>query len=247
VLPAQPALPPREVNALVSKKAWSEPAVRVWWLMAIAALVLTIGYGIDCVYVWNQNNRLINHGILVDATIVEGNGLAIPGENVPGESPVMIDFPWKGGTQRQRGYLEGRKDYLTVGKTVPIHVSPDNPNTWTYRVDNSPLAHALLLFFPLIPIPELLLVIAIIRRKQMLKVWKTGDAAVAVVNERRQAAIAPGAYTLRCSLRDRRDRRLFIVHVRRSKSAPQKGDALWVIVPPLGQSGKPIASSWFDG
>ena len=215
--------------------------------MAVAAFVLTIGYGIDCVYIWNQNNRLINHGIVVNATIIEGNGLAIPGENVPGESPVMIDFPWKGGTQRQRGVLEGRKDFITIGKTVPIHVSPDDPNTWTYRTENSPLAHALLLFFPLLPVPELLLVIAILRRGQLLKVWRSGEAAIAVVAERRQSPIAPGVYTLRCSLRDRRDRRLFLVHVPRSKSAPQKGDSLWVIIPAPGQGGKPIASSWFGG
>ncbi len=247
ILPEGPVAPPREVSGLADRRAWTEPGVRVWWMLAIVILLIVAVYAVDRFWAWHVQNRLIVDGTLVSAKVASAGGLTIENENVAADSAVALTFDWKGKPQQVVGFLEGRPagNYITIGKMVPIRVDPDDPTVWTYRTENTILIHELFVGLIVLPLAPILAGVAIYRRKKVLQTLRHGEAALAVVSERRQTPIAPLSYMVRCSLRDRPDRRIHVVHVPRGGAVLGKGDLLWVLLPPV-RNGPMVAMMWFE-
>lgn len=249
VTPGAPASPPRPLTPLTYRRGWTEPSVRVWWLLAIVLLILILIYAIDNLWSWGTETHLIHHGTIVQATVVAANinaanPLSIHGENVESDAELKLEFDWHGKPMQVVGQLDGRTERIAIGQTVPIRVDQNNPSLWTYRAEPTSLAQSLFIGLVLLPILPLLVIVAALKRKKLLHIWQQGEAVVGIVAERRQTPIAPRTYAIRCSLRDRGDKQLHTVYVPHGNGVLNPGDPLWLLI--LRQRGaKAIAADWF--
>ncbi len=249
--PPPPSPVPRPISPLVRRRCWTEPAVRLWWLIAAAILTLILAYGGDRFWSWHLENRLILSGVPVSAKIVEAGGVAVARETMKGQhveptAQVTLEFDWHGQTQRVDGTLEDRTTDIPIDSDVTIHVDPDDPTVWTYRSEPVSLAQELFLVLILLPIPIALAGWATMQRRKLLAAWKHGDAVAGVVSDRRQTPIAPQSYAVRCSIPSRRDKRLFTVFVPAAGAKLNKSDPIWLILPAPGQRGRPTAAMWYQ-
>jgi hypothetical protein len=244
--PGAPPGVPRAATPLARKRAWTEPSVRTWWLIALAMLVLIAIFSIDRMWSWGEQNQLVNHGTVVQAKVVEANGQQVSSLKQPPDSQVQLEFDWHGQLQRPpRATLDGWTEYIVVGQTIPIRVDPNDPSKWTASNEPPSLGSALLVGLMFLPLVPILLLVALLKRKRVMHTWQTGEATLGVVVERSQSPIAPLSYTVRCSLRDRRDKRIFTVFVPRVGASLQKNDLLWLILP-AGKHPSPVAAMWFE-
>jgi hypothetical protein len=240
-----PPVAPRALTPLARRRAWTEPAVRTWWLIAVAVLLLIVIFAFDRIWSWGVENKLIKSGTSIQAKVIEANGQQVSNLKQPPDSPVQIEFDWHGQVQRPRGFLEGWTTYIVVGQPVPVRVDPNDPARWTARTESTSLGTALFVGVMFLPVVPLLLAIAWLKHRRILRTWQNGEATQAVVLERNQTPIAPLSYTIRCSLRDRRDKRIFTVFVPRSGASLQKNDLFWLILP-QSKSGTPVSAMWFE-
>lgn len=233
------------MTPLASRRCWTEPTVRLWWLLGTLILGMILVYSADRLWSWTDENRLIEHGDLVSAKVVEANGLTISHQALPPNSPVKLEFDWHGQSQVVSGFLEDRatSDYIIVGNSVNIRVDPNDVNNWTFRSQITGIGETLFVTWILLPIPPLLLALAMQKRNRLRKLWHSSPALLAVVSARKQTPIAPRSSALQCSLQDRSDKRLFVVYVPAEAGRLNKGDLLWVLIK-RGQ-GRPAAASWF--
>jgi hypothetical protein len=244
--PPAPPPPPRRMTPLARRRCWTEPSVRLWWLLGAVILGMILLYSGDRLWEWTVENRLIQHGTIVSAKVTQANDVVIPGHSEPPESPVNLEFDWNGQTQQVSGFLEDRpsSQYIIVDSNVPIRVDPNDPTIWTYRSQITGIGETLFVTWFLLPIPPLLLAMAAFKKNQFRKTWQSSPAALAVVSDRRQTPIAPRSYAIHCSLADRSDKRLFVVYIPASAGRLNKGDLLWILLFPRGGS-KPAAAVWF--
>jgi hypothetical protein len=233
-----PANPPRALTRPVCRVIWSEPRVRRWWLLAGIILVLFTAYTVQRVWARNEESALIRNGLKVSAKLVfaetrNNNQLAEPGDNVE----LELNLPT--GVEKVAGTITAP---AVVTKNITVRLDPKDHSRWTDRTEPPPLLDSLLvgiLVFPLVPA---LFVFAFLNMRRMRSVWQTGPASIAVIYERKQSAIAPMSYVVRCSLQNHRDKQLFDVYVPRVGYGLGKGDLIWVIMPV--KKGQPVAALW---
>ena len=240
-MPDAPSDAPRPLTPLASRRAWTEPRVRLWWLMAAAVLLAILAYAGDRLWDRRAENQLIANGVPVTATVVSTEQHATAGQTAAVDEPVTIGFAWHGKPVNAQGTLT-RPSF--IGRTVDVHVDPADPTNWTDRTAPTPLSDALFVGLLLLPIAPVLLGVAWLARRSVVRTYRTGASAVAVVSARRQVPIAPLSHAVRCSFRDGTDRRLHTVYVPRGGGRLAKGDVLWVVLPP--RRGKPVAAMWFE-
>jgi hypothetical protein len=244
--PNAPSLPPRPPTPLAVRRSWTDPGTRVWWILAGLILLMCAALIVDRVWLWVQENQLIRNGTVVTAEIVEANtGSTVPHQLVEMDEMISVQFNWKGQQQTAVGYPRDRTQHYLINQKLNIRVDPNDPTTWTDLTQNEPLMLTLFVGLMILPIPPVLVLIAALKRKQIWKTWQTGDGVVAVVAERRQTPVAPGAYAVRCSMRDSRDRRLFTVYLPRRGGDVAKDDLIWLIVP-KEKKARPLAAGWFQ-
>jgi hypothetical protein len=241
--------------------------VRFWWLAA-AALVAAAVYMFVVNYVaWRREAWLIRNGTLVQAKLEKSGGEVLPGRPVEPEQGVLLSFDWNGGRHESWGTLWGRapKEVILTKSTVTIRVDPADPDHWTYRKEPPSLAADLLgaaLAFALAPLAMLA---AVTLRRGVLRTWRDGEAADAVVVARHSTALAPATRALKCTAAapqvEETDgagtqtdpagggtpaagTRVHTVYVPlRHGDAGQ--DLLRVILPPRA-GGRPLAAAWFE-
>ena len=246
-----PAPPPRPISAIAKMRAWTEPSVRMWWLLAGVILAMMLIYAGNQLYERHLQVNLIEHGDLIQAEVVEGTGvsvqhLTLKGESVEADGMVTLQYKPAGSTDdpvQLHGTLDGRTSRIKIGEMVPIHMDPKDSANWTYRSEPVSIGATLIVglaFAPLIPI---LFAIAFLKRKTILKTWREGDAALAIVTDCKQTPIAPLSQHLRCGLADGRDKRIRTVYVPKDAGNLKKGDSLWLILP-RDNKGSPLALLW---
>ena len=135
-------------------------------------------------------NRLIQHGDIISAKVIEANGLNMQHQKLPPNSPVKLEFDWHGQDEVVSGFLEDRPtaDYIIVDDNVTIRVDPNDVTNWTYRSQITGIGETLFVSWMLLPIPPLLLAVAMRKRNRLKKIWCLGSAALAVVSGRRPDA-----------------------------------------------------------
>jgi hypothetical protein len=242
--PPLPA-PPRPLTPQVRRRATTEPRVLGWWLMTLGISIVIAYFVVRQIGAWRAENRLLTEGVPVEATVLSGFGTGkSPGLQAPADSLFQMKYDHDGATYNVEGHLLGRKQAVVIGSIVPLHVDPTNPRVWTGRTEPSPLAPALAAVWALVPLALLSLTGGLWRRRQLIRLYRDGRAGVARVVEARQAAIAPGAQLVRCTLLDGGDdRRVNSAYLPRRFGALQPGDEVAVIHQPNGNL---LAAGWFD-
>jgi hypothetical protein len=216
--------------------------VRFWW---VAALVLFLLGGYLCVrgfIGWRRTVGLVRHGQPVVAVVKQANNEVIERKQ-PGNSNLLLEYQWRGRTYANWGVLEGRRpeDLVSVNDRVPLRIDPNDPDTWTGRSDPPPLGEAVAGGLIVLGVSLVLLLPAVLARRRVLRTWREGTAADAVVLGRHQTALAPRARAVRCTVPGVAEGRVFTVY---APAAVADAESLPVILPP--RRGRPLAVAWFE-
>jgi hypothetical protein len=234
--PAAPPAPPRELTPVVRRRAWRERHVRLWVVLGLALLVVAVYYGASRTWWWWQERRLIQNGLKVQAEIMG----PYVGEDWPANKVLLPDaqvdivYEVNGRKFRPHSALAGRKEQIKTRTLIPIYVDPKDPEQWTPRQEPPWLAGELLGTFLVGPAAVLLLMIALLKRRHVLKIYRDGEAVPAEVIGVGQTPSAPLSRLVRCAVNCEEGARVIKTIVPASSNL-RPGDLIWLIVPP----GKP--------
>jgi hypothetical protein len=232
-LPPQPPAAPRELTPHVRRRSWSERHVRIWWLLAFTMTAIAAYYALSRYYVWAGEVALIEHGEKIQAEIMGwGPGMDAPRNKIVSPTDaVEIQYTYKGQTYRPFGVLGGRTEDILTRTLVPIFIDPAHPWRWTARTQPASLIHEMLSAMILLPFAIVLFALALIRRRQVLAIYRSGDAMLAQVVGVSHSAAAPLSRFLRCAVDSNPQARVVKVLLPTHK-APDVGQPLWLIAPP---------------
>ena len=96
----------------------------------------------------------------------------------------------------------------------------------------------------LLPLLALAIVVMLLRRRRILKIWRSGEAAAAVVVDTKQSSIAPRSRVMRFALRDGDDRRVFQTLAPRSMGELNPGDEVMILHEP-GNPGRAVVAELY--
>jgi hypothetical protein len=252
VPPAALAHTPREVTPRAARRSWNELPVRIWVILAIAVLFITIYFTIDKYLSGRYERWLITQGTAVQAELNRIQGTRDKSQSFKRTDRLQVELNYDvPGTQHPRQmYVPGWLSQLPadpppreirVGDLIPVRIDPDNPTVWTDRAQPLPWIAEFTIVVLLLPLLALLLILMLIRRQQVLNVWRRGDVAAAVVVDHKQSATAPFSRVIRFTLADGSDRRVWAT-LHPANGAPQPGETMWVIFPP-GNPGRAVVAS----
>src|SRR4051812_39866056 len=103
--------PPRPTTPRIRRRAWGDPIVRAWWLLAAVLLLIGVGLITSQFNAWRHQVWLIRLGTPVMAQAVAVNderfhaGQGGKGRPKPPNSPVVLEFDWNGNKREVPGYL----------------------------------------------------------------------------------------------------------------------------------------------
>ena len=166
------------------------------------------------------------------------------GKVLAADTPVDIKYSIDGKEYRPYGQLAGRKEQIRTRTMVPIYVDKTDPTRWTARTQPAPLRGELLGAFMIAPGAVVLLLIAWLKRGQVLRTYQAGEAVLAEVLGVGQTPAAPLSRLIRCAVQHGEAVRV-VKTVLPAGMNTTPGDFIWLIVPP----GKPelaIAASLFQ-
>ncbi|HEV2296089.1 MAG TPA: hypothetical protein VGR35_19750 [Tepidisphaeraceae bacterium] len=230
-LSSPPAPAPRDVTPAASRRAWHEPRVHFWWIIALGLVAAAAWLAVQHLVTWNREASLIRSGTKVDA-VVWLWGARVEGRPIGPEDVATLEFEWKGQPQVLGGQRLVREVPTFSGETIPVYVDPDNPRRWTARAAPPPLGKLMIGSAALVVVAALLAAVSVFKRRGVIATWRDGEARRAVVVETSQSALAPRSRLVRCALTDGGDKRLIHVYVPHRAATLQKGDPLWLIMPP---------------
>jgi hypothetical protein len=206
-----PSLPaaPRPITPVARRRSWAEMPVRLWCVLAITLAVVIAYFTINQVMTGASERNLILNGIPVDAVLTQVGGTSNPlaafRRNESVAAKVRYTLPGEENPRVVGGMLAISSEPNAVvhaGDPIPIRVDRTNPNLWTDRTEPRSWLVELSVVMLLFPILAFLLLIALLQRARILRVWRDGDAAEAIVVEVRQTALAPLSRQLRFTLTD---------------------------------------------
>jgi hypothetical protein len=239
-------LPPRPLTRRVRLRAWADPHVRVWWVMAAVTLGLGLYLGASAARRW-QHERWLTSLPPVTATIVRTDAETVVNRPVPPGTTMELTFTLAGVPQGVRAVQRGYKGEPMIGQSLAAYVNPDDPSDLTIRNEPQALTTALTGAIIMAVLAVLPLSAALETRARVLRAWRLGEARPAAALARQQTALAPGARAVRCAWADDgADRRVFAVYVPgRSPEAGDASETVRVLAPPGGR-GRPVAVAWFE-
>jgi hypothetical protein len=209
-------------------------------------LVIASYYAISRVYFWSQENRLIQHGEKVQAEVMgwEVGGDAPKNKIVPPDAGIDLLYSYKGQTYRPHGYLAGRKEQIKTRTTVPLFIDPANPSRWTGRTEPASLMQELLSAMILVPFVFLFFALALVTRRQVLRIYREGEPVLAEVVSIGHSAAAPLSRMVRCAVHLGDEARI-IKTVLPAQKTPAVGETLWLLAPP-GRPEQGLPAALFD-
>jgi hypothetical protein len=244
--PASPTLPepPRPVTARARRRAWAEPRVRLWWVIALTLLLAGIILGVSQFRRWRHDSWLMTLPP-VTAKITMTDKEAIPHRPVRLGTLMEVEFPFGNGMQKAWLTLTGYTGEARTGEPIPVYVNPDDPTDLTVR--NQPLSFWTAITGAIITasLAVLPLTAAVLAWLSVLRIWRTAEVRRARIVGRQQTPLAPRSRSVRCTWEEG-DRRIFDVYVP-SRAPELAGDAgtLNVLAPQNGR-GRALAVAWFE-
>jgi hypothetical protein len=237
-LPPAPPAAPRALTQKVRRRSLAEPMVRFWWIAGLVLLTLSAYFFVTQMWTWARVLHIVRYGTPVTATITmigeeETSGRA----DISPDNQVTLQYQYGGQSYEVVGYLEGRLETISIKENVPIKVDPDSPDHWTYRTDAPPILHGILASMLVLPFAAIAILVSLMLRRRVLRIWQTGTAAPFVVQTTGQSALAPVSRVVTCKPMEAKTARLVHVFIPRHQADPKPGDVLWLIHPP----GKPTA------
>jgi hypothetical protein len=238
------------MTSAIGRRAWAEPTVRFWWVLAAVLLVLSPLVGAGPVKRWQKLSKLSEQPP-TPAKIVRTDRETVTGRPTLAGATVQIQLSSPDRTLW--GTLDGWANgpLPRIGDVIDVRIDPDDANVWAVVHKVPPLTSALLTGIIIAAIAVLPLVVAIVLRRRVIAVWKTGDVREAVVLGHQQTALAPGAYALKCAWLETdaksrtadADRAVFRVFVpkRLLAAIEHRGSTIQVLT--IG--GKRVAAEWF--
>src|SRR5688500_12476280 len=238
--PAEPSSsgvgsPPRAITPRVRRRAWGDSHVRFWWLSALA-VALVIGYfTVHRAREALRDRDLIQNGVPVKTTIKTAGEKYIAGQSEMRNSfkQVTLVGQMPDGQEREfRGEVPPAPGYLVIGSPLEIRVARDDPSEWTAQLEPLPWSRELAMSLLFLPAIALLLIVAWLMRRRVLRVWERGVAADAVIKEVKHSAYAPRSRVLRFSLLGGDDRRIFTTLCPPGVAVPAVGEQIQLLMLP---------------
>jgi hypothetical protein len=220
------------VTAAVKRRAWRDRHVRVWWILGLALLAVTLYYSGSRTWWWWQEKRLIETGVRLEGEVkgwYVGED-ALPGKVLPPETQVDLAYEIDGKKYRPHAPLAGRKTQIKTGEKVPIYVDRGDPTRWTARTAPAWLLGELIGAIIIAPGALLLLAVAWLRHGQVVQIYRDGDAVLAEIVGVGQTPSAPLSRLIRCAL-DHGERVQVVKTVLPAKHKPRAGELIWLFVP----------------
>jgi hypothetical protein len=230
----------------------------------VAAALLAAGvYVVVFQYMrWRGEVWLIRNGTPVQGKIEQSGGERIAGRPVLPGASILLSYDWNGERRESWGTLVGHDatQMVLTKSMVTVRVDPSAPDRWTSRREPPSLLPDLLgaaLAFALAPLAMLT---AVVLRRAVLRTWRYGSAADAIVVGRHGTALAPGTRAVKCTpaapetdepagevpsdVPSAGGSRVQTVYVPLKHSEAGE-NRLRVILPPGGR-GRPLSAAWFE-
>jgi hypothetical protein len=190
-------------------------------------------YALSRYYSWAGEGALIEHGEKIQAEIMGwAPGMDAPRNKIVSPTDaVEIQYVYKGQVFRPFGVLGGRTEQIRTRTLVPIFIDPRHPWRWTARTEPTSLIHEMLSAMILVPFAIVLFALALLRRRQVLAIYRNGDTMLAEVVGVSHSAAAPLSRFLRCAVDSIPQARVVKVLLPTHRS-PDVGQPLWLIAPP---------------
>jgi uncharacterized protein DUF3592 len=244
--PAPPSAPPRHVTPTARRRAWADPRVRFWWISASVLFAAALYLLVSRSLAWHEDSRLSISGTQVQATVLQADESVARGKTVNGDKPVKLSYEFAGKPYEvSTPYLDGRKSeqFIVVGSTIPIRIDPANPERWTPRDSPAPLAPELIGGAITLTVAIALALFSYWMRSRVLRTWRDAAAVPAMVLGARHTALAPSAWTVRCTPVEEGDDRVVEVF-EPARSSVEPGAVIWILAP---ETGRALAAKWFEG
>jgi hypothetical protein len=113
---------------------------------------------------------------------------------------------------------------------IDIRFDPARPEAWTDRTEPQPWFARMAIVWMLLPALLLALMMMLVRRRQILRVWTEGVPMTGTVVDTRQSPIAPRSRVVRFTLDG--DRRIFSTFVPISAGEVSRGGELVMLASP---------------
>jgi len=230
----------------VRRRAWSEPHVRISWLIAATLLLISLAFIFNGWLTQRRQARLIRDGVLIDAEIYQAGDERVRNKTQSAESIVILHFDWNGAKHETRGRpLEGRKQPVVIGSTVRIRVDRNDPDTWTSLDTPQELGQLILSGMIVLPVAGIAFLWTLWKYVGVLRIWREGQAIEALILDSHITALAPLSRAVRCTPVDERDKRVFTVIIP-SAQKPMPSDEVELLARGAGVT-RAIAVQWLEG
>ena len=226
--------PPRAITTRARRRAWGEAPVRVWGILTFLVAVSLLLLAAQNISEGLTERRLISDGKPVTATLKEVNGDGDPRHAVKmqgesGDRIVKVDYPGAPPDAEPRQLESMSSNGLRPGDAVHIRVDPNDLSMWTDATEPQPWLARLAIVWMLLPALLLAIIMLLIRRRQILRIWREGQETYGTVIELRQSPIAPRSRVVRFTLGDPDDRRIFSTLFPNRAGEINKGDELLLL------------------
>jgi hypothetical protein len=253
VPPASLTQVPRHVTPRGRWRSWNELPVRVWVILSLAVLLITIYFTVSTYLSGRYERWLIAHGDPVEAEVlvIEGTRDRRGGFKRSDTLRVQLGYEYQGQryeylqTQGLLSRIESRRaPMIFVEDKLPIRVDPSNPTAWTDRSEPLPWYAEFTIVLFLLPLLVVLVLLALIRRYQVMSIWRKGEVAAGVVVDLKHTAVAPFSRIVRFTLADGRDRRVWST-LHPARNVPGPGETLWLVFP-SNKPGRAVVADLYE-
>jgi hypothetical protein len=229
---------PRPLTPAARRRSWAEMPVRIWLVLAAMLGIVIVYFTTSQIIASSSEREMILNGIPVEGVVVQIDGRAAPEATFHRHealaAKVRYTLPGEENARQVAGSLSVVNDPDAVihpGDRIALRVDRSDPERWTDRTQPRSWVVELSVALVLLPLLAVLLVVAVLQRARILRIWQEGDAANGKVVDVRQTAIAPLSRMVRFTLSDGSNSRVCSVLVPTRAGVPARGEVISLVIP----------------